>query len=570
MTKQTFKIVALLVVMVSAFLYIYPTVTNLDVENTKYPIKKKINLGLDLQGGLYMVFGIDLNKVYQDVLQRQVEGMKVMLESKKVNIKMGTYSDVSQVEHDPRLQIKFEATHRDQVYRLIKDTYSNLRMVADKPGIMEIGLGREYKDDIKQTTVNQSIQVIRNRIDEFGVTEPAITSQGDQRIVIELPGIKEIERAKQLVGRTAKLEFKLVNDKAMNPDALFQLVSTLEKEKNITHKEGSRFSEYVAKLNEAAKGKIPADSQIAFAREGSSEDGTPSRMPYLLFSKADVTGQDLRDARVSIDPENQSPVVSFELNPAGAKTFGEVTGEHRGERLAIVLDNVVYSAPVIQSKIEGRGQITLGRGESTDLMKEAKDLAIVLRAGALPAQLELLEQRVIGPTLGQDSISKGVTAGLVGCLLVFIFMVIYYRMSGVIAVISLIMNGILALAILIGMDATLTLPGIAGLALTIGMAVDSNVIIFERIRDELEEGKQPVAAIHSGFQKAFSSIFDANITHAIVALVLINFGTGPIKGFAVTLLIGIVTTLFTAVTVCKLMFDSYVNYKKGNIAKLSI
>ena len=236
-----------------------------------------------------------------------------------------------------------------------------------------------------------------------------------------------------------------------------------------------------------------------------------------------------------------------------------------------MLDGVVHSAPVIQTQIDGgRGQITLGRRESDDAMKEAKDLAIVLRAGALPAQLELLEQRLIGPSLGQDSIRNGVRAAIVGCAMIFIFMIFYYRLSGVVAVISLILNGLFAFAILIGMDATLTLPGIAGLALVIGMAVDSNVIIFEWIRDELEEGKSPVAAIEAGFSKAFRSIFDANITHGIIAIVLLNFGTGPIKGFAVTLLIGIFTTLFTAVSVCKLIFDGYARFKRSGIERLSI
>lgn len=242
----------------------------------------------------------------------------------------------------------------------------------------------------------------------------------------------------------------------------------------------------------------------------------------------------------------------------GQLFFDKLTADNIGKRLAIVLDNIVHSAPVIQSRIGGgHGQITLGRGDGDALMKEAKDLAIVLRAGALPAQLDFLEQRVIGPSLGQDSIRKGAFASLVGSLAVFLFVAFYYRVSGLIAVISLVLNVIFVLASLIGLEATLTLPGIAGIALTVGIAVDSNVVIYERIREELRLGKGPHGAVGAGFQKAFRTILDANVTNAAAAIVLLMYGTGPIKGFAVTLLVGIVTTLFTAVFVCKLIFDIY-------------
>jgi protein-export membrane protein SecD len=312
-------------------------------------------------------------------------------------------------------------------------------------------------------------------------------------------------------------------------------------------------------------GKIPDDSQVMFERRPGGQN-----IPMLLFSKVELTGSELSDAMVTFDQQTQEPQVSFQLNPRGAVTFGELTKANVGHNLAIVLDDVVYSAPRINSPITGgSGVITLGAG-GDQAFKEARDLAIVLRAGALPAQLELLEQRAIGPSIGADSIKHGMTASVVGCALVFLFMVVYYRMSGAVAAASLMLNFLFTFAILIGMDATLTLPGIAGLALTIGMAVDSNVIIFERIRDELHEGKGVAGAVHSGFDKAFSCIFDANITHAIVATILLNFGTGPIRGFAVTLLIGIVTTLFCAVTVCKLCFDWYLESKGNKIESLSI
>lgn len=574
------KLVLLISISLGAAYYVTPTVMNLDLEKTKFPLKKKVTLGLDLQGGLYMVYGIDFAKVYREVLDRQAASLREAMGTKQIPVTVVRIEAKAGEETDPHVDLKFDAAKRETVYGEIKEKFTTLRLVEEAPGTLRVGIARTYRDEIKSNTLGQSIEVIRNRIDEFGVAEPAISSQGDNRIVVELPGVKEVDRAKQLVGRTAKLEFKIANDKNLGPQQVFELIASIEKDKGLKYKDGDRFSDYVGKLNEFAKGKIPADSEIAFERgdatqvqQGAASPGDAGlshRIPYLLYTKADVTGKDLQDAQVSFDQESRRPIVTFQLTPSGATLFEKLTTDHKGQRLAIVLDGIVHSAPVIQSTISDRGQITLGRGDGDQLMKEAKDLAIVLRAGALPAQLELLEQRVIGPTLGQDSIRKGVTAALVGCALVFVFMVFYYRMSGAVAVLSLVLNGLFVLATLIGMDATLTLPGIAGLALVIGMAVDSNVIIFERIRDELEEGKAPAAAIQAGFDKAFSSIFDANITHGIVGMILLNFGTGPIRGFAVTLLIGIATTLFTAVTVCKLIFDGYVSVKRGQIEKLSI
>lgn len=548
---------------VTALVHVYPTLAHLDLEKTKFPFKKKVNLGLDLQGGLYMVYGVDFQKVYKEVLERLVDGLKGEMEKEQAVVQLGTVS--SEIPEDPKLEFRIASSMKTMVREKMKKSFGNsLRIVEDQPNGFILAIARDYRANLKENTLNQSVQVIRNRIDEFGVSEPSITTKGDNQVVVELPGVKEVERAKQLVGRTARLEFKMVNDAGMPPAQLMALVNQIAKEKGIVYKEGEKYAEYLEKFNAAAKGKIPENSQIVFEKE---EGRT---IPYLLFSKIELTGNELQDAFVSFDQQNQRPNVSFQLNPRGALTFETLTGNNIGKRLAIVLDDMVRSAPVINGKIGATGQITLGNAVGDQAFKEAKDLAIVLRAGALPARLELLEQRVIGPSLGQDSIKHGVTAGLVGCAIVFSFMLIYYRMSGAVAVVSLILNLLFTFAILIGIDATLTLPGIAGLALTIGMAVDSNVIIFERIRDELLEGKNAVAAIQSGFDKAFSCIFDANITHGIVATILLNFGSGPIKGFAITLLIGIGTTLFCAVTVCKLFFDAYIQIKNHKIARLSI
>jgi preprotein translocase subunit SecD len=554
------KFAFLLFVTVLSIVYIYPTLARLDLEKTSFPFKQKINLGLDLQGGLYMVLRADFNKVFKDITDRQASSLQSRLKDKNIAVKEVKVNREGVPVDDPRVLVDFEPARRDEVYKLIKEEYWTLRLAGEKPGQLELGLSSEFRGEVRERTINQSIEVIRNRIDEFGVAEPSIASKGTDSVVVELPGVKEIERAKDLIGRTAKLEFRIVDDKSMDPGAVANLVQELEKAQGISYKEGQKFSEYVAKVNEAAKGKIPAGTEIAFER-ARALPGQPvdqqQRIPYLLFAKAEVTGEDLQDANVQIDPENQRPYVAFQLNPRGAVAFEKLTGENVGKRLAILLDSIVHSAPVIQSKISSHGQITLGSGGREDLMKDAKDLAIVLRAGALPAQLEFSEQRIVGPSLGQDSIRKGALASFVGAMLVFLFTIFYYRVSGVIAVLSLMLNVVFVLAILVGMEATLTLPGIAGIALTVGIAVDSNVVIYERIREELRAGKKPHGAVESGFQKAFRTILDANVTNAAAACVLLMYGTGPIRGFAVTMLIGIVTTLFTAVFVCKLVFDWY-------------
>lgn len=542
--------------------YVYPTLSGLDPEKSRFPFKQKINLGLDLQGGLYMVLGVDFGKVFREVLDRQVRALQERSKKDGLGI-TGTSMVAASGEGaalDPLVKIQLEPARQEALKALIKKEYTLFRLVADTSGALELGLSRDYRDDVRERTIGQSIEVIRNRIDEFGVAEPSIASQGNDRVVVELPGVKDVQRAKDLIGRTAKLEFRIVDDQSMNPGQVAQLVAELEKQPGAEFREGAKFSDYVNKINELAKGKVPEGREISFQRDPDNlAAGGTGRVPYLLFERAEVTGEDLQDANVGFD-QDQRPTVNFSLNPRGAETFGRLTEANKGKRLAIVLDRIVHMAPVINSKIEGNGQITVGRGNQDDLMREAKDLAIVLRAGALPAQLEFLEQRVVGPSLGQDSIQKGVFAALVGSALVFLFVSVYYRVSGVIAVISLILNVLFVLACLVGLEATLTLPGIAGIALTVGIAVDSNVVIYERIREELLAGKKAFGAVDAGFQKAFRTIVDANVTNAAAAVVLMLYGTGPIKGFAVSLLVGIVTTLFTAVFICRVLFDLYLRW----------
>jgi protein-export membrane protein SecD len=572
MTKTWWwKFSLLIATVVFSLMYIYPTIANLDTTTSKFPVKQKMNMGLDLQGGVYMVLGVDFNRVYKDVIVRQAQGMIENFKEKGTSLTSAELITEGTTPDDPQLEVKYDASRTSAVKDLLKKEYWTLRLIDEKPGAIRLGISREYKIDVREKTLSQSIEVIRNRIDEFGVSEPAITSQGMDRVVVELPGVKDVDRAKALIGKTARLEFKLVDDATMSNAQLAGMIQKIEEEQKIQYVEGKTpFSDYTRTINEKLKGQIPPNTEVAFerVRQGVGPDAPIQRVPYLIFAKADVTGDDLQDAGVGLNPETQAPEVTLAFNPRGAVSFDKVTGDNVGKRLAIVLDNIVHSAPVLQTRISnGRAVITLGSGNAEKKMQEAKDLSTVLRAGALPTQLDFLEQRVVGPSLGQDSIEKGAFASLIGAILVFVFISIYYRLSGVIASITLLLNVIFVLACLVGLEATLTLPGIAGIALTVGIAVDSNVVIFERIREELAAGKSVGSSIESGFQKAFRTILDANVTNAIASIVLLIYGTGPIKGFAVTMLIGIVTTLFTAVFACKLFFDYYMRNLEARGAK---
>lgn len=557
------KFSLLVLVTVISIMYILPTFTKVGGENSSYPFTKKINLGLDLQGGLYLVMGIDFDKVFKEITDRQLASISDRLKEKNILITEARVKTDGVPGDDPRIQFKFASAQKNEIKEAFSKDFPSLRITDEKPDSFELGLANDYRNDIRDKTLNQSIEVIRNRIDEFGVSEPQISSQGNDRVVVELPGIKDVDRAKDLIGRTAKLEFKMVDEEGLQKVLLPDLISQIEKEKNISFKEGkdTKFSEYVKQVNEGAKGKIPEGDEIAFEKSGTSH------APLLLKAKTEVTGNDLSDAQVQFNNESRRPEVGFELNPKGAILFEKLTGENVGKRLAIVLDGIVHSAPSINSKIGARGVITTGRGGYDQALRESKDLAIVLRAGALPAQLELMEQRVVGPSLGADSVAKGAFASLIGILAVFLLTALYYRFSGLIAVVSLLMNVVLVLAILVWLEATLTLPGIAGIALTVGIAVDSNVVIYERIREELAAGKLIGAAVEAGFDKAFKTILDANVANGIAAIILMIYGSGPVKGFAVTMIIGIITTIFTAVFVCRVLFDAYLNKLQNENSK---
>jgi preprotein translocase subunit SecD len=549
----------LLVLIAASVIVLLPTVMKFD-ENGSYPVKSKINLGLDLQGGLYMVLGIDFKKVYRDEVQTHARKVESLLKDQEIGMTIGTM-DASDV-NDPKQSIVLnKASDMEAAKKKIKEMFGNtIRITQEEGPRLQFALAHAVKSQIEEQSVGKSIEVIRNRIDEFGVTEPEIIAQGVDRIVVQLPGVRDIERAKDLIGKTAKLEFKIVNDTV----APATLQSWMDKSKaaGIVYKKGERFSDYIKKMNEFLAKDLPEGHELAF--EKSSRDESQN-IPYVIETTPRITGDDLSDARVQIDPQKNQPYVSMDFKSAGAKHFEDTTGANVGKRLAVVLDGNVYSAPMIQGKIGGgHAQITLGGGANFNkIMSEAKDLALILRAGALPVQLDFLEQRTVGPNLGSDSIEKAKVASIIGCALVFIFAVAYYRFSGAIAIVTLLLNVLFTVAILVAMEATLTLPGIAGIALTVGMAIDTNIIIFEKIRDELRKGISNFKSYELGYNSALWTILDAHITQAAAGFCLLNFGTGPIRGFAITLLIGIAVTVYTAYYVSHILFELYMDKTDG-------
>ena len=571
-----YKLIFLLFIVVIAALNLIPTLfPEMDTKN--FPVKNRINLGLDLQGGLYIIMGIELPAVLKESLLRNSRNMlKDYMEEKNFSITDIQYYSESNPE-DPQVEISLKDPSQTESFRaeLKKEFTYFFRIVQQKKGKFRIAFSTEQIATAKEKTVAQSIEVIRNRIDEFGVSEPTIVSYGQEKILIELPGVKDIESAKSLIGQTAKLEFQIVERKKMSPGELTKKIDGVmaANKAMFPEEESLKLSKRVALLNDLLKDELPKETEIAFERRKDPiTNKTIDLIPHLLRSKVDVTGEDLQSATVSMDRENNTPFVSLTFNYQGGNKFARLTGDNVGELLAIVLDGVVHQAPVLEEKIShGQARITLGRGNYQETLKEAKELAIVLRAGALPAKLEFEEQRVVGPSLGADSIEAGKKASVVALLLILVFMIFYYKVAGILASFALMLNSAFIFAILIGLEATLTLPGVAGIALTIGMAVDANVIIYERIREELRKGKSSVAALDQGFSRAFRSILDANVTTAVAALVLMEFGTGPIRGFAVTLLIGIITSLFTAVFCTRLLCDWWISRPgKDSSAPISI
>ncbi len=504
---------------------------------------KGIALGLDLQGGIHLVLEVEEDRALEIAVDRSVNAIQDQLVDKKIPVEVVKRTGLSQIT------LNFQkADLKDDIRKVLEDfpTFFEMEQAGSENRLVYELREGEIKR-IKDSAINQALETIRNRIDQFGVTEPLIQRQGLKQIVVQLPGIKEPKRAKDLIKETALLEFKMLDESSK---LALELPPRIPK-----GKEGEILKQY--------QSQIPEGDEILFEKVVDEEGGREFRIPYLVKKRVMLAGDVLSDARVSIGQFNE-PYVSVSFDAKGAREFERITAEHVKKRMAIVLDNTVYSAPVIQERISGgRAQIT---GAFT--MQEANDLAIVLRAGALPAPLKIIQDLTVGPSLGRDSIEKGLQSTVVAGILVVLFMVIYYRLSGVIADFALALNLVCLIGALAGLNATLTLPGIAGIILTIGMGVDSNVLIFERIREELRQGKPVRLAVDSGYDKALLTIIDSHVTTLITGLALFLFGTGPIKGFAVTLCLGIAINLFTALVGTKVVFDFF--NQRGKIQELSI
>ncbi len=502
---------------------------------------KGITLGLDLQGGIHMVLEVDEDRAVEIAVDRSMTALQDLIVEKKIAV-----DSVKRTGHD-QITIQLQNPDaKDPAQKLI-DNFP-IFMGKESGGSTNTVVW-ELRDveskRIKDSAINQALETIRNRIDQFGVAEPIVQRQGLKQIVVQLPGVKDPKRAKDLIKETALLEFKMLDE-----DIRLDLPARVPKDKE-------------AEVVQQFAGQLPEADQILFERMIDKDTGLEYRIPYVVKKRVMLTGDVLSDARVSIGQFNDS-YVSITFDAKGGQEFERITGENVKKRMAVVLDNTIYSAPVIQERISGgRAQIT-----GTFTTQEANDLAIVLRAGALPAPRKIVPDLTVGPSLGQDSIDKGVRATLIAGVMVVIFMIVYYRLSGLIADFALVLNLVCLMGALSALTATLTLPGIAGIVLTIGMGVDSNVLIFERIREEIRGGKAVRSAIDAGYDKAFLTIVDSHVTTLITGVALFLFGTGPIKGFAVTLCLGIAINLFTALVGTKVIFDLL--YHRQRVEALSI
>jgi len=490
--------------------------------------KDRIHLGLDLQGGTHLVLEVDTQKAVEGSLELVATDLEDTLNAKSLRFKRISRSGSEKVQ-----LLLYEKGTAEAVQKLLKDKYPGYEQspLHDDGGFVALTLRmpEELAKDRKDKSVVQALETIRNRIDQFGVSEPTIQREGINNIVVQLPGIKDPKRAIDLIGKTARLEFKMVREDVPPGSAV-----------------------------------IPEDAELLKERIVDPATGAVSEAPFVVQKKTIITGDLLTDAQVRIDSQFNQPYVAIEFNSLGSKLFDQVTAANVGKRFAIVLDGNVYSAPVIRERISGgSAQIS---GNFTE--KTAADLAIVLRAGALPAPVKVIQNVTVGPSLGQDSINKGLYAGLFGVLLVIIFMAVYYKLSGMVANIGMVLNVVYLMGALAALGATLTLPGIAAIVLLVGMSVDSNVLIFERIKEELRLGRSPRAALDAGYDKAFLSIFDSHVTTLITAAVLFQFGTGPVKGFAVSLSLGVIINLFTALIATRVTFDMFMH--KGTVKKMSI
>jgi preprotein translocase subunit SecD len=487
--------------------------------------QRHIVLGLDLQGGSYLLLEVDSNYVKKQKLEQiRDDSRRVLRDAKILYTGLTVRNDAVEIRITKDTDLPTALSKLRELSQplggLVGSSGQRSLEVSDAGGgLIRLSVPPAAITDLLRRTIEQSIQIVERRVNELGTVEPLIQRQGADRILVQVPGLQDPTRLKELLGKTAKMEFRMV-DTTVSPD-------------------------------QAQQGRVPADSEVLMS-------ASSPKVPYVIKRQVLVSGGDLTDAQPGFDQRTNEPIVSFKFNSSGSRKFAQATSENVGLPFAIVLDNEVISAPVIREPITGgSGQIS---GSFT--VQAANDLAVLLRAGALPAPLTVVEERTVGPGLGQDSIEKGELAAYVGSILVIVFMLVTYRLFGVFANIAVAINVAMIFGLLSLLNATLTLPGIAGIVLTVGIAVDSNVLIYERIREELRGGRNAISAIDAGFRRALSTILDSNITTFIAAAVLFYIGTGPVRGFAVTLGIGIITTVFTAFTLTSLIVAGWVRWKR--------
>lgn len=602
----TYRVVAYSMITVMSVLILIPTLADWMGKGDTLPawftktFNRKIALGLDLQGGLHLVYEVQVDKAVTDKADRLATELEEKLKKdKKVK---GTVR-VERLGSGPEATLKVVFSEKSEVkkidgsiQRLFARYLTEDSRDAEK-GEVVFRLDADGIDDLRTSAVSQGVETIKNRVDKLGVSEPVVQRKQND-IIVELAGLgeKDFNRVKDLIGKTAQLEFKMIDNG--NPH-MQQLAAWADTKKDVypglevgydawTHQEsGSQQSDvYLRSKNRETLEKflkelppnlvIPPDHEILFeqtSRRNDNDEETQDKIwrSYYLFRRAELTGEYLSDADVGYDAQTGRPEVSITFDTEGANIFEKITGANIGKRFAIILDEKINSAPQIQSRIGGgRARITLGGGfqDPTAIMQEAKDLVSVLKAGALPAPLTKTFETEVGATLGAEQVSSAKTSMIIGTLAVILFMLIYYRGAGFIADLAMFFNVFYLLASLALLQATLTLPGIAAVVLTIGMAVDANIIIYERIREELRAGKTPRGAVEAGFNRAFWTVFDAHVTNLVAGIVLYSYGTGPIRGFAVSLMAGIVCNLFTSVWLSRSMFEWVVGRKR--VSTLSI
>lgn len=513
------KVILIAIVCALAVLYSAPNFLNqekvdwLQAHTPSLFPNQTVNLGLDLRGGSYLLLEVATDVIIDEARQGIVDQVRTELRSAKIG-----YTDLTLSNGSVHFKLT-DASQADKAHDVLQNMDHDL-IVTPENGGFKLELSETKIADRKRSAMDQSIEIVRRRIDETGTREPSIQRQGDNRILVQLPGLTDPERIKGLLGQTAKMTFRLVD-----------MTATAS---------GNSF------------GQLPPGTELL----PSTEQNSPS---YVVQKRVMVSGDTLIDAQPSF--QEGAPVVNFKFDSVGGRRFGEATRNNVGQVFAIVLDNKVISAPVIREPILGGSGVISGHFTT----QSAQDLALLLRAGALPAPIKILEERTVGPGLGADSIKAGATASLIGLALVIIFFILTYGLFGVFAVIALLFNIALVFAVLSALQATLTLPGIAGIVLTIATALDANVLVFERIREEIRLGRSPISAIDAGYSRALSSIIDANMTTLIAGLLLFIFGSGTVKGFAVTLTIGIVTSIFSAIMVTRLIVVWWLRRTKPSV-----